>query len=352
MSTGLIGLLDDVAAIAKMAAAALDDAATQAAKAGAKAAGVVIDDAAVTPRYVVGFSASRELPIVWKIAVGSLRNKFLFLLPGAMALSLFAPWAVMPLLALGGLFLCYEGAEKVLHAVIPHAAHAHEEAIGIVQADPKAAEDEKVTGAIRTDFILSAEVMAIALSSVATASLVMQATVLAVVALGITAAVYGAVAIIVKADDAGVALARNPMPATTVLGLRAAAGGASPNALDRTLHPLTSGIGRGLVLGMPHFLKLLSLVGTAAMLWVGGGIVLHALEEFGLKAPAHLIHGAAHAVGHAMPVGSAAVEWLANATLAGIVGIVLGALVIPVVERVLTPGTAAVRRMLGRAKAA
>src|SRR5690606_38841256 len=162
MSVGLLALLDDVAALAKVAAASLDDIAGQAVKAGAKAAGAVIDDAAVTPRYVSGFSADRELPIVGKIAFGSIRNKLIVLLPAAVALSYFAPWIITPILMLGGAYLCYAGAEKVFEAVFPHAAHEHEhEAEAPEQADPKKLEEERVSGAIQTDFILSAEIMTI-----------------------------------------------------------------------------------------------------------------------------------------------------------------------------------------------
>ena len=242
MATGLIALLDDIAAIAKMAAASLDDVAAQTAKAGAKAAGVVIDDAAVTPRYVVGLTPERELPIIARIAVGSLKNKLLFLLPGALVLSYFAPWAITPLLMLGGIYLCYEGAEKLYAAVFPHAAHAHEEAVLGETSDPVALENEKISGAIRTDFILSAEIMALTLSTVADAGIYTQGTVLASVGILITLVVYGVVALIVKADDAGVALAKNPFSALRLFG-------------------------RGLVLGMPAFLKVLATIGTAAMLW-------------------------------------------------------------------------------------
>ena len=186
MSIGLLALLDDVAAIAKVAAASLDDVVGQAAKAGVKAAGVVIDDAAVTPRYVVGFSSKRELPIVAKIAVGSLRNKLLILLPAALALSYFLPWAITPLLMIGGAYLCYEGVEKVYEIVVPHDAHAHEAQLGTVALNPQSLEDEKVAGAIKTDFILSAEIMAITLAAVPDASFWTQAFVLAVVGIGIT----------------------------------------------------------------------------------------------------------------------------------------------------------------------
>lgn len=323
MATGLLALLDDVAGIAKIAAASVDDVAAQAAKAGAKAAGVVIDDAAVTPRYVVGFAAAREIPIVRRIAVGSLKNKLIFLLPAALALSAFAPWAIMPLLVLGGAFLCYEGAEKVWEAISPHAAHHHEAAIGAAPPDPQALEDTKVAGAIRTDFILSAEIMAITLSTVSTSSFVMQAAVLAVVGIAITAAVYGAVALIVKADDAGMSLAA------------------------RRTGPLAA-LGRGIVAGMPPFLKLLAIVGTAAMLWVGGGIVIHGLEEFGLTAIGHAVHDLSEAAGHALPAAAGFAGWLAGAAASGLFGLALGAALIPTVEHLLAPLAGQVRALAGR----
>jgi predicted DNA repair protein MutK len=312
VSTGLIALLDDVAGLAKLAAASLDDVGAAAGKAGAKAAGVVIDDAAVTPRYLVGFAASRELPIVWRIARGSLKNKLLFLLPAALALSALAPWAITPLLMLGGAYLCYEGAEKVYEAAFPHAAHGHEAKVTGAPEDPQAVENQKIASAIQTDFILSAEIMAIALATLPEASFWTQALVLAVVGIGITAAVYGTVALIVKADDAGVALV--------------ARGGAVARA-----------IGRGLVLGMPVVLKALSVVGTAAMLWVGGGILLHGLEEYGLAGPAHVIHDIAAAAGHAVPAVGGAVEWLVTAAASGLVGLAVGAALIPVTEHVIAP---------------
>ncbi len=207
MSTGLLALLDDVAAIAKVAAASLDDVAAQAGKAGAKAAGIVIDDAAVTPRYVVGFTAERELSIIWRIALGSLKNKLLFLLPAALILSAFAPWAITPLLMLGGAYLCYEGAEKLIHLFQPHHDdHRTEEAVAALTSEQL--EQEKVSGAIRTDFILSAEIMAIALATIDSPDLLTRAIVLAVTGIVITVGVYGAVALIVKADDIGAAMAR------------------------------------------------------------------------------------------------------------------------------------------------
>ena len=319
MATGLLALLDDIAGIAKVAAASLDDVAAQAGKAGAKAAGVVIDDAAVTPRYVVGFAAARELPIVQRIAIGSLKNKLVFLLPAALALSAFAPWLITPLLVLGGGFLCYEGAEKVWEAINPYAAHGHEEATGAAPADPRALEDVKVTGAIRTDFILSAEIMAITLATVSESSFLMQAALLAIVGSLITVLVYGAVAIIVKADDVGLALAKSGSG-------------------------LVSAIGRGIVAGMPPFLKALAVVGTAAMVWVGGGIVLHGLESFGLHAAGELLHAAEDA-GKAI---SGFVGWLFGAAVSGIVGLVIGAALIPTVEHVIAPLFSRLRLAFGR----
>ncbi|QCI67054.1 DUF808 domain-containing protein [Phreatobacter stygius] len=318
MSIGLIALLDDVAAIAKVAAASLDDVATQAVKAGAKAAGVVIDDAAVTPRYVTGFSAERELPIVGKIAWGSLRNKLLFLLPAALGLAFFAPAAITPLLMIGGAYLCYEGTEKVFEAVLPHHAEQHEAEIGTVALAPASVEDEKVSSAIKTDFILSAEIMAITLAAVPGSGFWIQAMVLAVVGIAITVAVYGTVALIVKADDIGIALARNG--STSVFG------------------SLTRAFGRALVLAMPVFVKVLGVVGTAAMIWVGGGIIVHGLETYGLPQIAHVIHDAAVAVALVLPTGLAGfIEWLVTAAGSGAIGLVLGALLIPVVGYVLAP---------------
>ncbi len=317
MSIGLLALFDDVAGLAKVAAASIDDVAAQAAKAGAKAAGVVIDDAAVTPRYVVGFAAARELPIVAKIAAGSLRNKLLILLPAALALSLLAPWAITPLLMLGGAYLCYEGTEKVYEALLPHHAHGHEAQLASVAVNARSLEDEKVASAIKTDFILSAEIMAIALAAVPEGGLITQAAVLAAVGIGITAAVYGGVALIVKADDIGVALARS--------GAGSALGGAA------------RAVGRGLVLGMPVFLKILGVVGTAAMIWVGGGIIVHGLEEYGLPAIGHAIHHAAEVAGHGLAPVAGAAEWIVTAAGSGLVGLLVGAALIPLTGLVLAP---------------
>jgi predicted DNA repair protein MutK len=321
MSVGLMALFDDVATLAKAAAASIDDVAGQAAKAGSKAAGVVIDDTAVTPRYLTGFSAARELPIIWRIALGSLRNKLLILLPAALAFSLLLPQAITPLLMLGGAYLCYEGAEKVYEALFPHAAHDHEAKLEPVAIDAASFEEEKIASAIKTDFILSAEIMAITLAALPGGSFANQAAVLAVVGIGITLGVYGAVALIVKADDAGLALARLSPESSLAAPLRL--------------------VGRGLVRGMPWLLGGLSTLGTAAMIWVGGGIVLHGLESFGLGGPAHALHDAGAwagaAVARAVPVGGAFVAWLVEAAGAGVVGFGIGLLAIPLTSRVLSP---------------
>ena len=329
MSVGLLALLDDVAVLAKAAAASLDDVAGQAARAGVKAAGVVIDDTAVTPRYVVGFSAHRELPIVRKIAIGSLKNKLVFLLPASLLLSYALPDAVTPLLMLGGAYLCYEGTEKVYELILPHEAHVHEAALPSVALNPQSFEDEMVAGAIRTDLILSAEIMAITLASVADAGRLTQAVVLALVGIAITVAVYGAVALIVKADDFGVALAQNPR--RSILGV------------------LSRALGRALALGMPAFLTALSVVGTAAMIWVGGSIIVHGLEEYGWTAIAHAIEESAAAAADALPSVAAAVEWLVETAGFGLVGLVLGAVLIPLVRFIYAPAWRLMKRLLRRA---
>ncbi len=341
MSIGLIALLDDIAGLAKVAAASLDDVGLQAAKAGAKAAGVVIDDAAVTPRYVVGFAAARELPIVGRIALGSLKNKLLYLLPAALLLSLFAPWAITPLLMIGGAYLCYEGSEKVFEALFPHGAHHHEAAVSEATQTAQSLENEKVGGAIKTDFILSAEIMAITLASIPVGSIWMQAVVLAVVGIGITVAVYGTVALIVKADDAGVAMAASKRPLSRLVGR--AAPGVAPSGADRALAPLTQAFGRGLVKGMPVLLKLLAIVGTAAMVWVGGGIIIHGLEGYGFAGLGHAIHDWAVAAAHAVPALGAFAEWLVSAAASGLFGLVLGAVLIPLVHFVAVPLIKALR---------
>ncbi len=299
MSSGLLALLDDVATIAKLAAASLDDAATQAADATTKAAGIVIDDTAVTPRYVVGFAAERELPMVGRIAYGSLRNKLLYLLPAALVLSYFAPWAITPLLMAGGAYLCFEGYEKV-HEWLTVADPARPADRPITEAiSAKAFEDEKVAGAIRTDMILSAEIMAISLATVADTSFLVQLLSLLAVALIVTGGVYGLVALIVKADDIGMALAQRPASSAKA-------------------------VGRALVYGMPPVLRALSVIGTLAMLWVGGGIILHGLAHYGIAAPEHALYAAGQIVGGLVPWIGGLAGWLIGAAGAAVVGLGIG----------------------------
>lgn len=313
MPSGLIALLDDVAGIAKLAAASIDDVGAAAGKAGAKAAGVVIDDAAVTPKYVTGLSPSRELPIIGKIAVGSIRNKLLLILPIALLLTAFAPWALTPILMLGGTYLCFEGAEKLLEMFGGgHHGEAEE-----TSDDPAHLEKKTVSGAVRTDLILSAEIMVIALNDVADRPLWTQAGVLVVVGLAMTVIVYGAVGLIVKMDDIGLHMAQKP------------------SRLSQT-------IGRGLVKGMPVIMAALSVIGTFAMLWVGGGILMHGAHELGLHWPAvpveHLAHAVAHATG---PVGGL-LGWLVTALISAVIGVVIGGVVALVLHQVgrLKPGAA------------
>jgi predicted DNA repair protein MutK len=303
MASGLAALLDDVAAIAKLAAASLDDVTAAAGKASSKAVGVVVDDAAVTPGYAMGFTPERELPIVWKIAVGSLRNKFLFLLPGALLLSAFAPWAVTPILMLGGAYLCFEAAEKIIEAVIspPEAADAPPETSELALSSAQM-EAQKVSGAIRTDLILSGEIMAIALATVAEQPLAVQAGALVVVSILITLGVYGVVGLIVKMDDIGVHLARR--------------GSA-----------LAQAFGRGLVKAMPYLLNGLSIVGTAAMLWVGGGIIVHGLEHFGLDTLPHFIEKLSDVARQAPAIGAVA-GWSTFAACAAAVGLAIGGMIV------------------------
>jgi uncharacterized protein len=315
--SGLIALLDDVAAIAKVAASSIDDIAAAAAKSATKAAGVVIDDAAVTPKYVHGFSADRELPIIWRIALGSLKNKLVVLLPAALLLSAFAPWWITPLLMVGGAYLCFEGAEKVFHWLAPHAEHGVEEDFDT--KDPSHLEEEKIAGAIKTDFILSAEIMTIALAAIPVSNVWMEAATLAIVGIAITVGVYGTVALIVKMDDIGLFMARRG---------RTSGGRA---------------FGRGLVKGMPILMSFLSTVGTLAMLWVGGSIIVHGLEVLGWEWLGHHIHDWAAAAAHAVPVAAGFVEWLAKAAMDGVLGLVIGLALIPVATRIIGPLIAALR---------
>jgi predicted DNA repair protein MutK len=305
MPSGLIALLDDVSMIAKLAAASADDLAGATAKAGAKAAGVVIDDTAVTPRYVTGLSPERELPIIWKIALGSIRNKLLFLLPGAIALSAFAPFLITPLLMLGGAYLAFEATEKIMEKIL----HDHEHTVDLLQADtPQELEALQVKGAIRTDFILSAEIVAIALNELGDLTLAEQAGALVLVSFAITIGVYGVVGLIVKLDDIGLHLAERANRAARAFGM-------------------------GLVHVVPKLLSALSGIGTAAMLWVGGGILLHGMEELGAPTIPHKVHDLAHHIGEAAgPVGPV-VEWVANAFGAAIAGAVVGWVIAMIVRR-------------------
>lgn len=319
MSTGLLALLDDVVALTKLAAATLDDAASQAAKVGAKTAGVVVDDAAVTPRYVTGLASDRELPIVGRIAMGSMKNKLVFLLPIALALSVFAPWAITPILMVGGLYLCFEGYEKVHEMFASHSPLDVKPAADAPVISAQALEDQKVAGAIRTDLVLSAEIMAIALANITTDDLAFKALVLAVVAVMVTVGVYGAVALIVKADDFGVWLAH------------------SGNAI-------ASWLGRGIVIAMPHFLKLLSFIGMIAMLWVGGGILIHGLNTFGYSVGEHLLHATEVGVYEAIPGAlGGVVAWLATASISAVVGLIAGALTALFVIGLALPAWHAIR---------
>ncbi len=318
MSAGLFGLLDDVAALAKLAAASIDDVGAAAGRASVKAAGVVVDDTAVTPQYVQNVAAQRELPIIRRIARGSLRNKLVFILPGALLLSQFLPWLVTPILMVGGAYLCYEGAEKVWERISGHheepVPHADPDKHGMegqamVEALDRSAEETTVAGAIRTDFILSTEIMVIALNEVSDEPLLSRALILVAVAFGITALVYGVVALIVKMDDVGLSLARRS--------------GA-----------LSQRVGRGLVRGMPVLLSTISVVGIAAMLWVGGHIVLNGLHELGLVWPYDVVHDAEHEVEHWIGESWHAVSvtagWLTNTLASAVLGLLLGSIVVAV----------------------
>lgn len=304
--SGLIALLDDIASIAKVAAASVDDIATSTLKAGSKTAGIVIDDAAVTPKYVTGLAPARELPIIGRITLGSLRNKLLILLPLLMLLEAFIPWLLTPLLMLGGAFLCFEGAEKVLHVLRPH---DHEQKQDAEVGDPARIEESRVSSAVRTDFILSAEIMTLSLSVIEADGLVKTALTLAAVGVLITLVVYGSVALLVKMDDIGLHLAKR--------GSR-----------------IRRAIGTGIVKVMPKVFTILTVIGTAAMLWVGGNILTHGLHAMGVHGPYEWIHEmatrVANAAGHARDV----VAWVVTAALDGLIGLCVGAVIVPLVNRV------------------
>jgi predicted DNA repair protein MutK len=301
MSAGLAALLDDVVAIARVAAASVDDVAAGASRASVKAAGVIVDDTAVTPRYVQGFRPERELPMIKRIAIGSLRNKILLILPIALVLSELLPWLLNPILMVGGVYLCFEGAEKLWELLSPH---AHVEESPAAAQGPEH-EDALVASAIRTDFILSAEIMVISLNEVADEPLLSRALILVFVALAITAGVYGVVAAIVKMDDVGLHLA------TTRKGTAAAAG-------------------RTLLKAMPIVLSVLAKVGIAAMLWVGGHILLVGLDELGLSAPYDLVHHLEADVHDAL--GGAA-AWLTVTTASAVLGVLVGAIAVAIMHR-------------------
>jgi predicted DNA repair protein MutK len=305
MAGGLVALLDDIAALAKLAAASVDDVGAAAGRASAKAAGVVVDDTAVTPRYVHGVAAHRELPIVKRIALGSIRNKLLVILPVALLLSEFLPWLLTPILMLGGTYLCFEGAEKVWEKVAHHDT-AHDEPAGTVGPE---AEDAVVRGAVRTDLILSAEIMVIALDDVASEPLLTRALVLVVVAFFITALVYGVVALIVKMDDVGLLLTERES--------------------ERAQR-----VGRFLVRAMPTVLATLSTVGVVAMLWVGGHILLVGADELGWHGPYGVVHHLEEAVHDATGALGGVLGWLVNTAGSAVAGLIVGAVVVAVVEGV------------------
>lgn len=304
MAGGLVGLFDDVAALAKLAAASIDDVGAAAGRASMKAAGVVVDDTAVTPAYVQGLAADRELPIIKKIATGSLRNKLLFILPVAIILSEIAPTIVEIILMCGGTFLCFEGAHKIIHA-LKKDDHDHDVPAAVKGPD---AEKETVSGAIRTDFILSAEIMVISLKEVIDEPLASRAVIMAVVAVLITIVVYGLVAAIVKMDDVGLAMTQRDS--------------------ERAKR-----FGAGLVSAMPVLLTWLSRVGTAAMLWVGGHILLVGSDELGWHWPYDVVHDLEELV-HDTGSVSGVLEWLVNTGASAIIGFAVGAVVATVVDRV------------------
>ena len=303
MSAGLFGLLDDVAALARLAAASVDDVGAAAGRATGKAAGVVVDDTAVTPQYVHGVAADRELPMIKRIAIGSLRNKLLFILPAALLLSQFLPWLLTPILMLGGAYLCFEGAEKIWGRIRGHESHGPT----VTAGSGDEAESQMVGGAIRTDFILSAEIMVISLNEVADEGFWSRLVILAVVAVVITIAVYGVVALIVKMDDIGLSLAQ-----------RSSA--------------FAQKVGRGMVNGMPKLLTVISAVGTVAMLWVGGHIELVGLDELGLHAPYDFVHHLEEGVHEAVPALGGVLPWLVNTLASAVLGLAVGAVVILVVH--------------------
>lgn len=312
MPSGLVALLDDVAVIARTAAASVDDIAAAAGRAGSKTAGVVIDDAAVTPSYVTGLSPARELPIIWAITKGSFFNKLVILLPVAMLLDHFAQWLIIWLLMIGGAFLCYEGAEKVIEKL---GGAKHGKTVEDEIEDPAAFEKQRVAGAIRTDFILSAEIMAIVLNEltqneVIRDSLWQKGVALAIVAIVVTVVVYGTVAIIVKLDDIGLAMTKRESKGAQKFGA-------------------------GLVAFVPKLLIALSFIGTIAMLWVGGGIIVHGTHEVGFHLLYDIAHGAEYAVAGIAGALSGVAGWFTYAAISGLIGLALGAVIAFVLHKVI-----------------
>lgn len=299
MPSGFFALLDDIGALVKASAASIDDVPAQVAKTTGKVSGIVIDDTAVTPKYVVGLDPSRELSIIFRIAKKSLFNKLLILSPSALLLGYFAPWAITPILMLGGAYLCFEGYEKV-HSMFSKHHEVHPESEDVIVITPEELEKERVTGAVRTDIILSAEIMAIAYSQVVGKPILNQVIVMLAVAVFITIAVYGFVGLIVKADDFGVHLAQDKY------------------------HRVTQKLGRSIVKFMPHFLRILGIIGTAAMLWVGAEIIAH-----GIPVTSHLLHNLEDALAK-MP----AVAWLAKVLVCAIGGLIVGFIIEKIVGMV------------------
>ncbi|MEE4538972.1 MAG: DUF808 domain-containing protein [Erythrobacter sp.] len=310
MPSGLVALFDDIAVIARATAASVDDIAAAAGRAGSKTAGVVIDDAAVTPSYVTGLDPSRELPIIWSITKGSLFNKLVILLPGAIVLSEFLPGAIIFILMLGGAFLCYEGAEKVLEKL---GGEKHGKTVDDVIENPAEFEKQRISGAVRTDLILSAEIMAITLNELDVDLWWQRGLALALVAVVVTVVVYGSVAIIVKLDDIGLSLAK------------------SDSAARRSF-------GKALVAAVPKLLTLLTIVGTVAMLWVGGGIIVHGTHEIGWDWFYDIAHGAEYAVEAATGALGGILGWVTYAALSAVLGLILGAIIVFVLHKVMGVG--------------
>lgn len=304
MSGGLVALLDDIATLAKVTASSIDDVAANAVKASSKAVGVVIDDTAVTPQYVSGLSPARELPIIGKIARGSLINKLFIILPIALLLTWLAPQALPFLLIVGGAYLCFEGGEKVLEKLgwLPGHHDEHEEGGA---ASPEELEKGIVASATRTDLILSAEIMLVSMAGLGGETGVMRVAVLIGVAFFMTFFVYGLVALLVKADDFGLHLAKDAI---------------KPE--DNRPGPVDN-VGRTIVRVMPHVFNVIGVVGTVAMLWVGGHLVIANLAEVGVPVFHHILEVAEHAVSGAGGFAT----WLVETLLSGIFGVVLGAVI-------------------------